>query len=107
LECFWARVRYTVARPKSQGERDESRNGLAGCHPGVGRRGGGGATARSRSVERKLDLILTNLGIDPNQGLDKQISDLVRSGQKIEAIKLYREQTGVGLKEAKDYVERL
>jgi ribosomal protein L7/L12 len=70
-------------------------------------RGGGGATARSRSVERKLDLILANLGIDPNQGLDKQISDLVRSGQKIDAIKLYREQTGVGLKEAKDYVERL
>jgi Ribosomal protein L7/L12 C-terminal domain len=70
-------------------------------------RGGGDATARWRSIERKLDLILANLGIDPNQGLDRQISDLVRSGQKIEAIKLYREQTGVGLKEAKDYVERL
>jgi len=70
-------------------------------------RGGGNATARLLAIDRKLDLILTNLGIDPNQGLDKQISDLVRSGRKIEAIKLYREQTGVGLKEAKDYVERL
>jgi len=70
-------------------------------------RGGGNVSARLPSMERKLDLILTNLGIDPNQGLDQQITELVRSGQKIEAIKLYREQTGVGLKEAKDYVERL
>ena len=31
----------------------------------------------------------------------------MKAGQKIEAIKLYREQTGVGLKEAKDYVESL
>lgn len=70
-------------------------------------RGGPNVSPRLRSLERKLDLILTSLGIDPNQGIDKQITDLVRSGQKIEAIKVYREQTGVGLKEAKDYVERL
>jgi len=70
-------------------------------------RGGGSSTTHMRSVERKLDLILTNLGIEPNQGLDKQLADLVRSGQKIEAIKLYRQQAGVGLKEAKQYVEGL
>ncbi|MEX0676681.1 MAG: ribosomal protein L7/L12 [Pirellulales bacterium] len=70
-------------------------------------RGGGANSARLRSIDRKLDLVLTNLGIDPGQGLDKQIADLLRSGQKIEAIKLYRAQTGVGLKEAKDYVEGL
>ena len=33
--------------------------------------------------------------------------ELMKASQKIEAIKLYREQTGVGLKEAKDYVEGL
>lgn len=33
------------------------------------------------------------------------ISDLLGRGKKIEAIKAYREQTGVGLKEAKDAVE--
>lgn len=60
-----------------------------------------------RSLDRKLDLILANLGIDPHDGLDNQLGELVRNGQKIEAIKLYREQTGVGLKEAKDYVDRL
>lgn len=32
---------------------------------------------------------------------------LLRQGQKIAAIKVYREQTGSGLKEAKDFVEAL
>jgi ribosomal protein L7/L12 len=32
---------------------------------------------------------------------------LLHQGQKIEAIKLYRERTGVGLKEAKDAVEAI
>ncbi|NBT63336.1 MAG: hypothetical protein EBT02_16380, partial [Planctomycetia bacterium] len=36
-----------------------------------------------------------------------QLIELVRAGKKIEAIKLYRESTGVGLKEAKDFVESL
>ncbi len=65
------------------------------------------ASARLGGIDRKLDLILTNLGIEPNQGLDKQLADMVRSGQKIEAIKLCRAEMGLGLKEAKDYVERL
>jgi hypothetical protein len=35
------------------------------------------------------------------------VTDLVRQGLMIEAIKRYRERTGVGLKEAKDYVDSL
>jgi large subunit ribosomal protein L7/L12 len=35
------------------------------------------------------------------------LMDLVRSGKKIEAIKIYRQRMGVGLKEAKDAVEAL
>jgi hypothetical protein len=58
-------------------------------------------------LERKVDLILRHLGLDPNQGLNPEIVELMKAGQKIQAIKLYREQTGVGLKEAKDYVESL
>jgi hypothetical protein len=61
----------------------------------------------NRGLERKVDLILKHLGIDPNQGVDKEILKLVDAGEKIKAIKLYREQTGAGLKEAKDYVESL
>lgn len=35
------------------------------------------------------------------------VADLLRAGRKLEAIKKYRELTGVGLKEAKDAVEAL
>jgi len=70
-------------------------------------RGGGDSSAQISSLNRKLDLILKNLGIDPCEGLDTRLQELVRSGQKIEAIKLYRMQNGGGLKEAKEYVEGL
>lgn len=36
-----------------------------------------------------------------------EVQALVRDGKKIQAIKVYRERTGVGLKEAKDAVEAL
>ena len=36
---------------------------------------------------------------------DSEIEQQIRSGHLIDAIKLYREKTGVGLKEAKDAVE--
>jgi Ribosomal protein L7/L12 C-terminal domain len=65
------------------------------------------ARGNNSLLERKVDLILKHLGIDPNQGVDEKIMELMKAGQKIEAIKLYREQTGVELKEAKDYVEGL
>jgi hypothetical protein len=38
---------------------------------------------------------------------DDELVELLRSRQKIAAIKLYREQAGCGLKEAKEYVESL
>jgi ribosomal protein L7/L12 len=40
-------------------------------------------------------------------GDDPRLTELIQSGDKIQAIKLYRELTGVGLAEAKDAVERL
>ena len=38
---------------------------------------------------------------------DPAIVDAIRAGNKIQAIKLWRERTNVGLKEAKDAVESL
>lgn len=38
---------------------------------------------------------------------DAEIRALAQSGNKIEAIRRYRERTGVGLKEAKDFVDAL
>lgn len=43
---------------------------------------------------------------EPNSGTD-DILRLAQAGNKIEAIKRYREIHGVGLKEAKDAVEKL
>ena len=40
-------------------------------------------------------------------GFEVELTGLLQDGRKIEAIKRFREQTGVGLKEAKDAVERL
>jgi ribosomal protein L7/L12 len=42
----------------------------------------------------------------PAAGLE-EVHRLMLQGQKIQAIKVYRELTGVGLKEAKDYVDAL
>ena len=40
-------------------------------------------------------------------GLEAELRDHLANGNKIEAIKLYREQTGAGLNEAKEAIETL
>lgn len=41
----------------------------------------------------------------PQDALERQVRYLLAEGRKIEAIRIYRERTGMGLKEAKDAVE--
>lgn len=43
----------------------------------------------------------------PLKNIDGQLLELIRRGKKINAIKLYREHTGEGLAESKDYVDAL
>jgi ribosomal protein L7/L12 len=63
---------------------------------------------RLAAVERKLDLIMTHLGIrEPEPDLPAAVLQELLAGRRIQAIKEYREATGVGLKEAKDAVELL
>jgi ribosomal protein L7/L12 len=66
---------------------------------------------RVARLERQVDFLLQHLGIayreDPHAGVSPEILDLVRRGEKIKAIQLYREITGLGLKEAKDFIESL
>ena len=49
--------------------------------------------------------------LPPRESVDSSFEDkilsLMKQGKKIGAIKLYREKTGVGLKEAKDFIEAL
>lgn len=69
-----------------------------------------GIEQRLERLERRLDRIAEHLGLDANLPPDvKSFRELIRAGNKIEAIKEYREQHHVGLKEAKgaiDAVER-
>jgi ribosomal protein L7/L12 len=48
-----------------------------------------------------------SVALSPPEQSNAAIEDLVRRRQKIEAIKLYREWHGVGLKEAKDAVDAI
>ena len=43
----------------------------------------------------------------PNTSLEQQVRSLLDQGQKIAAVKLYKDQTGVGLAVAKDAVEAM
>ena len=67
--------------------------------------------ARLRRLEAKVDLILKELNLeyaDPATpaGLSAEVKALADNpANKIRAIALHREQTGIGLKEAKDAVE--
>jgi hypothetical protein len=60
-------------------------------------------------VEAKLDLLLkqANIEFDPYAYLSNDIVEALRANQKIEAIKLYRQVTGVGLKEEKEFIEEV
>jgi len=59
-------------------------------------------------IERKLNLLLRHSGVDPLQGLplSDRVKQLARDpAREIEAIKVYREETGMGLAQAREDVE--
>ena len=64
-----------------------------------------------QELEHKIDLILAKFGLEAN--VDQlpenvqMLKNLVRQGQKVEAVKRYREQNQVGLAEAKRFVDAL
>jgi SMC interacting uncharacterized protein involved in chromosome segregation len=67
--------------------------------------------SRVNELEDRLKFLYRRLNIeyaDPNSdpSLSPQIQEALRRGNKIEAIKLYRELTGVGLAEAKQVIDR-
>lgn len=47
------------------------------------------------------------LGYKPPVNLNVRILELMQAGQKIDAIRLARNETNMGLAEAKEYVEKL
>lgn len=66
--------------------------------------------ARVAELERRLDFLYRKLGVEyvDNPGMaDSHIVDLLKKGNKLEAIKAYRELTNAGLAEAKNAVEQI
>src|SRR5947209_11144425 len=61
------------------------------------------------SVEAKVDLLLkqAKISFEPYANVPREVADAIQEGQEIKAIALYRQATGVGLKEAKDFVEEV
>ena len=64
-----------------------------------------------RELEDRLDFLYRRLNIvylEPNAdpAFTPEIQEALRHGNKIEAIKLYRELTGEGLAEAKQAIDR-
>jgi ribosomal protein L7/L12 len=70
--------------------------------------------SRINELEEKLQIVYRRLNMDyanpdpasSDPALSPQIRDALRRGNKIEAIKIYRELTGVGLAEAKQAIDR-
>ena len=69
-----------------------------------------GLTKHFGRGERKVEAVLGELGISvPERETDvpEEVIDCLRQGNKIAAIKFYRETTGASLKEAKKAVEEI
>ncbi len=66
---------------------------------------------RVAKLERQVTFLLEHLGLeyeeDLTEGASPEVLELMRRGKKIDAIKLFREETGLGLKEAKDFIDSL
>jgi ribosomal protein L7/L12 len=56
-----------------------------------------------------LEKIAKQIGVldSDKDDIDVQLKDLLKEGKKIEAIKKYRAVEGIGLKEAKEYIDVL
>ena len=67
--------------------------------------------SRVNELEDRLKFLYRRLNIEyaypgSDSVLSPQIQEALRRGNKIEAIKIYRELTGVGLAEAKQVIDR-
>ena len=70
-----------------------------------------GARARLDHIEQQLEALFPGRYVPYERalaaGVPPRVIELVRAGKTIDAIKEYREATGVGLKEAKDAIDAI
>lgn len=60
-------------------------------------------------LNNKLNKIINHLGIEDEElnKINDELNKLIKEGQKVKAVKLYRMTTGAGLKESKEYIDAL
>lgn len=60
-------------------------------------------------IDGKLDALLKHSQIEykPYEGLADDVVQALQRGEKLQAIKHYRDATGVGLKAAKEFIEEV
>ena len=67
---------------------------------------------RLAKLERQVAYLFEHLELEYQEpagdsDASPEVMEFVHSGKKIEAIKRYRQETGVGLKQAKEFIESL
>ena len=60
-----------------------------------------------KKSNKALEKIVEHFGIKVYENIDDELRDIISNSGKIKAIKRYREHTGVGLKESKEYIDNL
>ncbi|WP_207922858.1 hypothetical protein [Micromonospora sp. KC606] len=66
-----------------------------------------GDNLRLAEIERKLQLVMDRLGVVDDRPAPPGVREHLTRGEKIKAIKAYREATGADLRTAKEAVEAL
>ncbi|MDD8013529.1 MAG: hypothetical protein PHX05_08640 [Acidobacteriota bacterium] len=70
-----------------------------------------GIKARLEKIEAQLGFLFRSLGITAGEApagrASAAVMDLAAKGDKIAAIKAFREETGASLKDAKEFIESL
>lgn len=62
---------------------------------------------RLAAIERRLGAIMDHLGVEDVEPRFPEVERLARQGETIKAVRLYRQQTGAGLRAAKRAVDRM
>jgi len=64
---------------------------------------------KHKLLERKIDFLLerSDLSLDKHFGVPAQVLDAIKSGNKLKALRLYREETGASLVDARKVIEEL
>lgn len=67
------------------------------------------SNSTSKVLENKVDAIIEHLGVDfkPYKNTPEEVVIALKNGERIKAIKLYRQFSGVSLKEASEVISHI